>query len=315
MIESQFLKLTSNSLDGHIRVNENHPIDLYVGYSDGRKQLLLRSSDEPCEFPKFRCLSTERRKNDKFWFSTITLDDDLFETLFFRLADDLINITSECKSGVLGAKVIANRLRMWQKAFAQGTTGHLSHEALRGLLGEVLYLEKIASSKYGLEHAIRAWRGPRGAIKDFVFPKADSEVKTVFRNARSFIVSSLAQLASERPLLLALVTLEDTSKDDELGQSATAIIDRVKDAALNVSPELANEFDELVLGAGFIRNRLYDDVHFRLEQIDVFDVCDGFPRITPVGLSPHITDCSYNVSISGISNFLLETWVNHANGS
>ena len=81
---------------------------------------------------------------------------------------------------------------------------------LRGLVGELLYLERVAIPKYGIEAAVACWVGPKGADQDFVSQDKRIEVKTIREGADRVRISSAEQLdVSGHDLKLAMVVLED----------------------------------------------------------------------------------------------------------
>lgn len=192
-------------------------------------------------------------------------------------------------------------------------------EAIIGLFGELLALETyLLESEYNMQTCVKAFRRPSGAAKDFFFEDPSNgnrhlEVKCVTRSKSSFIVNGEHQL--------------DTSGNDEL-DLCIHIYQKHKDKTpslmnlyYRIINLLDNEDENGILTREF-KNKCFVDsqrdsapIHieeipekdrdFRIEVFDtsVYEVIDGFPRITPSDLMTGVEDVSYKISLAAIQDF------------
>ena len=104
-------------------------------------------------------------------------------------------------------RVLISRYLSWQKMMNSVGKGTMSFRLQKGLLGELLYFEKVLQSA-GISYAINSWTGPDGSDQDFIFDSSWAEIKTVALAAETVHISSIEQLTQSSNGLLIVYFLE-----------------------------------------------------------------------------------------------------------
>ena len=178
---------------GFTRIDERHPVGIFVGLDGGRRCILVVCPEQPPAAPTIGALHVEaRRRHDGNWALTIRLERPDLSALFTRLVDDLAGATAA--DGRHPGSVVVQRLVRWQRLFLPARSDLLEDFELRGLIAELSFLIDEAVPFAGPEAALRAWRGPFDAPKDFVFADREIEVKATSHQPKSLHISSLEQL-------------------------------------------------------------------------------------------------------------------------
>jgi hypothetical protein len=171
-------------------------------------------------------------------------------------------------------------LERWRWFWSFRGTG-LSPEVALGLFAELWFLDRWLGPS--VENLAR-WQGPRGARHDFQWKACSVEVKaTAVRGAVVHRVNGLEQL--EAPETGALLLFSLHVQDDALaGNSLPSLVGRVTDA-LAQAPGASAQFLECLAIVGY--NPAEADRYTRPLRVlseELFEVRDGFPRLTRPGL-------------------------------
>lgn len=175
----------------------------------------------------------------------------------------------------------------------------LSEEQQRGLLGELLLLERLLQ-----EHgpaALEWWLGPAAEQHDFACPSYDLEVKTTSAEKRRHTISGVDQLKPNPGRPLWLVSIQVTRAGGAEGRTLAELVARVR--------SLAPGDDRLVAALHEVGWRdedadLYTRGHLLRSTPRAYLVDDGFPAITSERIRsavPHpelISDIVYRVDVS-----------------
>ena len=196
------------------------------------------------------------------------------------------------------------RTRRWHYLLRGGRIGGLTVEEQRGLIGELAFLRELVSG-FGPETAIEAWAGPNGSVKDFELIGACVEVKTRRAAAKPLIaVSSEDQLAdvAGSQLFLRVVNVESAVLPE--GQS---LHDHVQMTAELFEQEggAFDAWEETLYSTGYDAENSYDDRRWLLGATTIYEVIDGFPRIS-VPLLPGVESVQYSVSLDACERFKLD---------
>jgi hypothetical protein len=281
--------------------------ELLEHYGDGRhvpalegreiKLMTEKSSDFvliPCDLEKnekkelLEGLSVEVIGFEADTHFVIHMDSSSREIFVPFIADVLIRLSE------LGLpKAFDETLEDWRELWA-GKSGRLSLHQQRGLLGELIVLQKLLG--HSLE-AIQAWRGPLRELHDFISDTLHLEVKTTNRQPPSVRISHISQVAPfHGGARLALLVL-GLEKGDDL--SLPGIIENIRKKLEN-SPHVP--YLEKVL-----RRAGYRDEHeanypssFSVSFEEVHWVTESSPVMDPQKLGEipgTVRDISYTLDV------------------
>lgn len=181
------------------RINSTHPSDLYLGYNEngGKALVIVEISDEK-KVESSQIIHTQLylREDGKTSLEFV-LKDNKFETMFYRLCEDIITSTSNVKRGIVIGFVI-KRWNAWKTAFQKLSGERLSDMSIMGLIGELTFMEQVMIPKYGIDRSIVAWEGPDGGHKDYVINSTWYEIKSTTLSSDTVKISSIEQLDSDK---------------------------------------------------------------------------------------------------------------------
>lgn len=191
---------------------------------------------------------------------------------FSLLADDVLDsVSADPSRAEILTKQIVER---WKELLRDDRARLLSAAQLRGLYGELLFLEQLAFH-HG-EWALRSWTGPRGNRHDFEFANASFEVKTTLNNNNMIVtfhgVSQL-EMTSGLPLYVTAYQIESTPQ----GESIPSVLARLFASGID-----RLEMSRLLEKVGYFES---DSGHYATHRFSVLHtktllVESSFPRIT-----------------------------------
>jgi hypothetical protein len=115
--------------------------------------------------------------------------------IFFQLCIDIMGSAARAESEAEALSTTVARTWRWHHLLRGGSSGLLSPEQQKGLIGELLVLEKDLLPVLSPAEAIAGWRGPLGAAKDFLIGKVAIESKALGRSTSpAVLVNSEFQL-------------------------------------------------------------------------------------------------------------------------
>lgn len=285
------------------RVDSSHPLDFFVGIDiEGFKELVLITEYEPAKMrsSKFIIVSKGKR-NDGKWAIQIKLTDESNQEVFSSLCIDLIESTYKYKNKLQGMQAVVSRFFKWQELLENGVNG-MSNEAIKGLIGELVFAEKVLFKRYSLDEVIDSWVGPEGADRDFVLDDGWFEVKAVATGKLTVGISSLNQLDTNQLGYLVIETVDSTSSTDTNGFSFSSLIKHYR-TILNSSPSALFRFEEKLLNLGYYDKKEYNDKFFRINDISFYIVNSKFPRLTPSNVNNSIGSAKYELIIPEIQSW------------
>jgi hypothetical protein len=228
----------------------------------------------------------------------LLLNDNKDWEIFLILCNDLINVMREQDDEVIVQ--ILKRLERWQKLLQKKTNRKLSKEEQMGLFSELKVLRDYVIPNYGCTNGIHSWVGALGDKQDFLLEKLAIEVKSYrISSSKTIWISSKEQLNSDKsPLYLFGCALNE-------GNSGETIADLVEDIYKQIEEEdLQKEFIEKVERYGYIPEIHKDSLYkFGLEQVIIYEIKEGFPKINLDQFSPWIKEAKYSIDLTGCSEF------------
>jgi Putative PD-(D/E)XK family member, (DUF4420) len=297
------------------RVNESSKWDFYWARDmEGRSLLVMNhnAASTPRErLPRLRGVEVFIHPDEDSGRQSLALRllDSSLRDLFETLCLDIVASTEASASEREAVGTALARTWRWHHLLRGGGGGLLSAEEQKGLIGELLVLERYVVPLTSPSIAVAAWRGPLGEPKDFVIGRTGIESK-----ARSTATASTVHISSEFQLadaetdaiFLHLSVLDSAEPDDDRGFTVTEIVLRVRDRLGVAGDQTVERFNALLAAAGF---RFEDDyTHWRWHggERSIYVVQDTFPRLTPDTIPAGVSNATYALSLGFCGAFLVE---------
>lgn len=274
-----------------------HPLDLYADFEQpDRPGLILFCNERPNDAPSLKAIGIDRRqRKDGRWSMRVYLEEPRLLPVFAELCRDIIEFTREAVNRGQPSGLVLSRIERWRSLMQQQPEG-LSRAKIRGLIGELLVLERELLPTLGPDQAVSAWTGPLGTSQDFRLPDGwKLEVKTLDRSADRVQINGLDQLdGGGDPLQLLIVRLEDTGIDAEGAITAAGLVGQLR-VLLSQAPNALQTFEMLLRFVSWNDAADSETVAVRLTRIDRYDVDAGFPRLTPATVPPAVVEATYKI--------------------
>lgn len=223
---------------------------------------------------------------------------------FVAFCDDLL---IDLDDGISSPEAAAFRTARRWYSFWTRESSELSQQAIRGLIGELSFLEFLVRG-HGPK-ALASWVGPEGQDHDF---QSGHEIAFEVKTSGSIpynIECNLNQL--DRGLFdkLFLVCFKLQKSDD--GVSLPELVTRVSDALKGDDAALETFGEKLALvGYNQKKDAEYSLHRYAISPAEVFPVADGFPAITLNSFvrppDMRVLDVRYVLEISGLESSSLD---------
>lgn len=283
----------------YVRVNEEHPLELYLGKNDkGYPTLRFNGLFQPVKVLGNSILEIKQVKTSTYYsllFSFMSKDN---QSLFYNFCEDIINQTANY-SGNDGYAEIVNRYTQWKKMF-YGSSKLLSENEVLGLIGELLFLKDFAFKVYGISKGLNGWSGPEPTHKDFSFDNNWYEIKTINSFKNSVSISSLEQLDSEFDGHLIVYTMEKMSPSFN-GVKLNALVASINEIiTLDTDKDI---FFEKIKQVGYAYSEVYDNYVYNFISKLQYIVKDDFPRLKAKNMPQGIGKVQYEIFLSMIEKY------------
>lgn len=305
--EAVLRDLVARGQEAFQRVNDG-PIDLFLGCQERRPALLFITTKEPPSLPGFAAMTFAKRvRHDGRWTTTLRLERPAMDAIFAQVVDDLVRVScTEADEGGAYAAFL-KRVGYWRDMFAGKRTAVLGDEALRGLLGELLFLQRYAIPTLGVGQAVAGWTGPLQAKKDFQFADVQVEIKARGPDSDAIEISSLDQLSDEGvPLKLGTIGVALRPRDQAAAQSVAGFISELR--GLLETGEHRVLFEERLTVYGYAELDEYKATYFEADAFNFFRVEDRFPRLTRTSVPTGVVTCQYALLLSALEPFSISHW-------
>lgn len=297
------------------RVDASLKWNFYWARSVNQKCLLiLQHSTDPgllSRPPKLKGIDVSSSTDESNDTSMLiwSLQDSGHRDIFHRLCMDIVNFARSATSELEAVEVSLGRTWRWHHLLRGGTDGRLSAEEQKGLIGELLFLEKLIDIGITPSNSVNAWRGPLGSPKDFEIGRICVEVKARRGAATPYVaISSEHQLDSSGTdaLFLQVTELDQAPSDSRERFTLTDIADRVKQRIFNLSPGAADALDGLLVATGFRWEDNYTDMPWIRGPDRLYRVCENFPAVTPGRFGAGVSNVRYSISLVDCEPFRTE---------
>lgn len=283
------------------RVDPSHPLDFFIGINEkGYDELALITKDEPSQMKSSKALEVEKNKRkDGKWATQIASVEIENRGVFARLCVDLVDNSYQVHSEKEGISRVAARFLAWQKLFA---TMHeiLSINVLKGLIGEMRFAQYLIQKGVSKDDVLQAWQGPDGADRDYILEDKWFEIKAIATGKDKVTISSLNQLETSTRGFLVIADVDESSKTDPDANSVTEEIERMRQY-ISDAPEAARLFEAKLISLGYIDKSAYNDIFFRVGNVDYYNVDSNFPRLVTDNVPLEIVAVRYDLSLVGIA--------------
>lgn len=289
------------------RVDETHPLDLYAGIDhQGKRVLLLVVRDAPPNLPPPGIVEVAcNQRGDSEWAIIVQLARPDFDELFGRLCQDLIDSTRDAIPET-GGEILLRRLSRWRRLLEVGHRKTLSELELRGLIGELYFLQTVAIHRVGPDAAVKGWLGPLAAPHDFLVATSHVEIKTCVPGSNDVMIASLQQLdAGSELLYLGAVSLAPCTNTTADAFTTTILVTDIRQR-IETSHTASIEFELRLAEAGYADGEEYTRSWYHIAGIRYFEVRDDFPRLVPNGVPAGIREVTYTIDLGSCRTFEID---------
>lgn len=298
--------MDNQNLNSFNRVDESHPLDLYIGTNElSRPTLFLITKIEPTPVSSSQMINISiGKRQDGQWGISFTLTDNKFDDLFGSFCKDIIESSRSIKNKNDGANYICNRYELWQQMMTKYNGELLSKPAIKGLIGELYFLKDYLFPIYGQKEALNSWIGPDKADQDFVLENLWYEVKSTVSGGNAITIASVEQLDMSTRGELVIIYLDKTSSIDKSCINLNSIFKEINDSLEDEN--LKKKFSAILLNHNYFPRPEYNEPSFKLSAIERYIVDSKFPCIRRQNLPESVINTSYQLSIVSLKDKLIE---------
>lgn len=229
-----------------------------------------------------------------------------YQDVFVALINDVIATLENKTSEKDFVETFFARLGVWKLFLKNAGSKGLGPDRRRGLFGELYFLKNILIPNLGNE-SLKFWVGPDPAIHDIEIGECAVEVKTSAGNKSQVVhISNERQMDDDGYENLFLYQVSLTARKNA-HPTLIDIIDEIRELLRADGTVLIN-FNNSLLKSGFIEGHrdLYLTEGYHVEEVNVYKVQEGFPRIIGSDLDSGIGGLRYTVDLSAIEKFRVE---------
>lgn len=227
------------------------------------------------------------------------LDNKLLKP-FCDFLNTMVDATAQaCMSEQDAYNAVCEVYFIMQKMF-RSSSDLLSEAEIKGLIGELIFLQNVLIPEHGPSKAISAWSGSEKTRKDFSLDNDWFEIKTIDFGKDTVHISSIEQLDSPVDGTLVIYQLERMAE----GFDGLTLNKIVKDILASLSS--INDKDCLsskLRDAKYSLHPKYDEFVYQLRSKDDYCVNGDFPRISRASIPSAIAKASFDITIQEISKF------------
>ena len=284
---------------------------LYWAVDSHRKCLLLLqhcSSRRPSHrLPTLKGLQVEvlPTEDGSGKLVVLRLKDGEHKDIFYRLCKDIVASTRLAQSAEEAVDRVVVRTWRWHRLLSGGRDGRLSAQEQKGLIGELVVFERHLLPSVGAGDAVRSWVGPLGAPRDFRVGPVGVEAKACRPLASALPVSSAEQLDStdDARLFLHVTEVAKALEDAAAAVTVADVVGRIRDLIAERDLGAERDFEERLLATGFDWADDYTDHRWLIGGESLYEVVEGFPRITPAIVPAGVDGVRYLVLLSQCEGF------------
>lgn len=301
-IKARIKELISLNGDVYKLIDPQHPHYCYAGIKDGKRYVCFDVDELVFELSSTKLIEVmtqDKGKKQRIYFKLLNND---FEELFLNFSLDLVLSSKEVTSSELSG-FISNRWQHWIELFSLEHAKNISNDVVKGILGELIFLQRYLFTKYGEIEGINSWQGPIKSAKDFEIMDTWYEVKSITTRSNCLKISSLEQLNDSREGSLVTVILDEANSVVEQTVELSEVITEIESYFIEKNnSDLLKKFQAAILSYGILGNN-YEKRYYLIRNMTFYEVRDNFPRILKKDLGKGIGKVSYEVFLEGIQEF------------
>lgn len=296
------------------RADTAHPLDFFRGRDFAGHYIFTLAADAGCrdlpEPPKLNGIEVtlERRAPDGARL-VLTLQDRGQFDIFRALCDHLLGATNGQARGANagGLRLVLRRLADWHDMLRRRRDDLLSVPERIGLAGELLFLRDIVLPGMPPADAVAAWRGAHRDEQDFAIGHWQFEVKTQLSTAdQRLIIASEAQLDTAGSRLFLCHQGIAASPATPESFTLNSLVRSLSAVFVEAGPAVADIYDVALEAWGYGPQDEYEQPAWVLTDRRLFEVREGFPRITPAMLPSGVQRVSYEVLLRECEPFSVD---------
>jgi hypothetical protein len=185
----------------------------------------------------------------------------------------------------------------------------LSESAIRGICGELVFLNKLMQTM-DARTAVTAWVGPNQAEQDFQTPEQAWEVKAVRPGAPIVTISSESQLSTlQRKISLVVVELADSFPENVDSFTLNSLVEGFRMRLLD-DYDAVEVFEDRLLATGYVSREEYSALVLVERSLAMYQVIEGFPRIVADALPTGVNRVSYELALSACEPYRIDADLN-----
>lgn len=295
-----FNKITNT--DAAIRVDENINHNIFLGKDEKNRLIIFAVSNMvPLNITSSNLIEVQTGlRSDRQWVLSFILINQDYSDMFCHFCDDIIMYAVENRHKNV-VESFSNRYIKWQNMLKKNSTGLLSKEAVKGLIGEIHFLINSMVPKYGIEKSVFAWVGMEYNIHDFIVDDLWYEIKSVKNGAPTVTVSSIEQLDCQNEGKLVINYFDDTSIADINKITLNSII--LELFSLINADSLKIMISDKLIDYGYIYRKEYDAFPFKFIKRDVYNINNTFPAMRRCDIPDAVKNTKYELFIIKIQNY------------
>ena len=219
--------------------------------------------------------------------------------IFSSLSEDLILSVETVASENELIDFLLTRLAKWQAIFEKAGLEGLSLEKQRGLYGELFFLRRFIENSNNSSNCVASWKGPENAVQDFQAGEWAVEVKTTHgKNHQKIFITSERQLDTAIVPLIYLFHLSLEIRE-EVGETLNEAVMSIREL-LSDNYQVANSFEFKLLQSGYFDSHrsIYSSSAYSIRQLRIYQITEGFPRITESQITGGVGDVRYSIVVS-----------------
>ena len=239
----------------------------------------------------------------------LKLADSAHRDIFHRLCKDIVESASRAASEIEAVEVTLARTWRWHHLLRGGSDGRLTPEEQKGLIGELLFLERYLLEEIQPVDAVSSWRGPLDSPKDFEVGRVCIEAKARRGASKPYIsINSEHQLDNSGTdhLFLFVVELDKSPADNKEGFNLNDVSTRVRNKIESLDSGALNPYEDLLAATGFRWEDDYSDYYWTEGLNHLYQVTDDFPRITAERLKSGVFNVKYSILLKECEPFITE---------
>jgi hypothetical protein len=288
--------------------------ELHIGVSEkgNRCLILVLPPNSKIEFvgEKKENLETYFRKKEKH--IVLELTDRFYNSFFVDLVVSLYYRIKDISDENDSSRSFISLIQYWSDFLRAKKGGLLSAEAVKGMYGELTYLEYLLDDlDLPINDILNSWKGPYDDNHDFHFDEKNAEIKTKTIASNEVHISSEYQLEAVKgkKLELVAISVEDVAVN---GDNLSSVLNRIRKYVLHENGDIS------IISAALLKKNIqfstvdiYDSYMFRLKTFEVFNCDDAdFPKLTSTNIGDNLRKVSYRLILKDLDNKLLIQTIN-----